>query len=1162
MNAAIARRRVIASIHRAAPFGVRALVMFSAAAVGAGLGRALVTTYLPVLLSRIRDAPELIGMVMLVNTVAGFAVPLLIGLWSDRLRAHGHGRTLPVVLGGSLVAAGGLAAIALGHASSYVALALFAGVTYVGLNAVTTGHRALIPENFDEDERGAATGGEELAMLVGTLAGVVAGGALIDSAGWAPFVLGATLLPLLAVPTVRRMRGRERRPVPSPRRRRALRYYARAAARPGARLVLAAQALWVSAYVGLPPFFVLYAERELGLRASSAALVLAGFGILTGLTMLAAGAVRPVRRRAMLAVGAAAMAGGLVGVAASSALLPVAFALLPVAAGFGVVSTLGFPVFSAFIPRGEEGAYSAMYFSVRALASAIAVPAAGWTIALSGSYRALFLLGALAAALAIAPLIRLGAPTWRPPPVARGLLLLLAAAALVLAAGLLVDRTELRAVDEELFLLLQGQWGTPAIVDRLIVDPHIQNYLALTLLTAVVAQWRSRRGLHAVAVVAGAAIVAYVLVRANWAVWERPRPQELLGVDPPNGHDWAPYASFPSGHVAVTVAIAVAAGATAPVLRPVLWAYAAVIALTRVTYAAHFPTDVAAGVILGVVASRFVLASVEGAPGWRSGAPAPRLRYVARASSLLALALFSALLASEGLPASPDGGVVAAGLEHDLQLGLLAVIAAGIAGAWWRESFGALVVVAAVPLGVFAAIEYTPAAALLACLAFFIPGTLFLVAWGGVRLPVLAIAAALLLAGGGVAATRLHDAAYGPAHPESPLRSPPTWRVHWVWAGAVTADGATVKARLTEPSRARLVVSRHADLRQPAASVPAATREHDIAAFAVRGLRPRTAYHYGVEVDGRVDPYRRGRFRTFDDRPFSFTFAAGGCARVGSNGAVFDAIRREEPLFFLILGDFFYGNIGADAPQRFLEQYDRALTSPAQGALYRRTPIAYTWDDHDYGGDAADSSAPSRPAALSAYGAAVPHYPFAQDGLVSQAFTVGRVRFVLTDTRSARTPADAPDGVRKTMLGRAQKVWLKRELRGRWPLVVWINSVPWIDARRPGADSWAGYSTERAELARFVSRHRPRGLLMLSADAHMLAIDDGTNSAGGFPVVHAGALDRRAGAKGGPYSEGAFPGAGQYATVRVRDDGTAMRVEITGRDHTGSALVSHTLAVP
>jgi hypothetical protein len=84
---------------------------------------------------------------------------------------------------------------------------------------------------------------------------------------------------------------------------------------------------------------------------------------------------------------------------------------------------------------------------------------------------------------------------------------------------------------------------------------------------------------------------------------------------------------------------------------------------------------------------------------------------------------------------------------------------------------------------------------------------------------------------------------------------------------------------------------------------------------------------------------------------------------------------------------------------------------------------------------------------------------------------------------------------------------------------------------------------------------------MLSADAHMLAIGDGTNSDGGFPVVQAGALDRRPGVKGGPYSEGTFPGAGQYAAVHVRDGGAAMRVEVTGRDHTGAALVRH-LAVP
>ena len=65
-----------------------------------------------------------------------------------------------------------LLAVALGHASSYLALAAFAAAAYVGLNAVTTAHRAMIPENFGAEERAAATGGEEVAMLAGVGCGL------------------------------------------------------------------------------------------------------------------------------------------------------------------------------------------------------------------------------------------------------------------------------------------------------------------------------------------------------------------------------------------------------------------------------------------------------------------------------------------------------------------------------------------------------------------------------------------------------------------------------------------------------------------------------------------------------------------------------------------------------------------------------------------------------------------------------------------------------------------------------------------------------------------------------------------------------------------------------------------------------------------------------
>jgi MFS family permease len=317
---------------------------------------------------------------MLVNTAAGFFMPLGIGLWSDRLHARGHSRTGPFILGGSLLAAGGLVAIAVGHASTYLLLGFAAAVAYAGLNAVTTAHRALIPETFGEDRRAAATGAQELALLGGTLLGVVAGGFLLDLGSWTPFVFRAGMLPLLAVPTYLRMRGRERTTVavaaPTP----PLRYYLRAAAAPGARLMLVAQLLWVMGYIGLAPFFVLYADHELGLRPSGAASLLAAFGLVTALAIVGAGSVPPTAQARTIVGGVLLLGGGLLAASATNALQFVAPGLLAAAVGFGLVTTLGFPLYTRFIPPGEAGAYTALFFAVRSIASAIAVPAAGWTI--------------------------------------------------------------------------------------------------------------------------------------------------------------------------------------------------------------------------------------------------------------------------------------------------------------------------------------------------------------------------------------------------------------------------------------------------------------------------------------------------------------------------------------------------------------------------------------------------------------------------------------------------------------------------------------------------------------------------------------------------------------------------------------------------------------
>jgi membrane-associated phospholipid phosphatase len=82
---------------------------------------------------------------------------------------------------------------------------------------------------------------------------------------------------------------------------------------------------------------------------------------------------------------------------------------------------------------------------------------------------------------------------------------------------------------------------------------------------------------------------------------ERARPEEVLGAQVLLAEDrsWAHLASYPSGHLIVTAAMAAAASAAVPALRKPLFAYVVIIGFTRVLFGAHFPLDVLVGAVMG-----------------------------------------------------------------------------------------------------------------------------------------------------------------------------------------------------------------------------------------------------------------------------------------------------------------------------------------------------------------------------------------------------------------------------------------------------------------------------------------------------------------------------------------------------------------------------------
>jgi membrane-associated phospholipid phosphatase len=144
-----------------------------------------------------------------------------------------------------------------------------------------------------------------------------------------------------------------------------------------------------------------------------------------------------------------------------------------------------------------------------------------------------------------------------------------------------------------------------------ILDPHTRNYVVIIVVAAVAALLARTSLLRTVGMVLASALVSWGFLEAVYAVYDRPRPEEVVDGAVLNGHTWAHLNSFPSGHMAITAALSVAVALAFPRLRYAAWAYIAVVAFTRVLFGAHFPADVVAGTALGTASALLVAYAVR-----------------------------------------------------------------------------------------------------------------------------------------------------------------------------------------------------------------------------------------------------------------------------------------------------------------------------------------------------------------------------------------------------------------------------------------------------------------------------------------------------------------------------------------------------------------------
>ena len=388
--------------------------------------------------------------------------------------------------------------------------------------------------------------------------------------------------------------------------------------------------------------------------------------------------------------------------------------------------------------------------------------------------------------------------------------------------------------------------------------------------------------------------------------------------------------------------------------------------------------------------------------------------------------------------------------------------------------------------------------------------------------------------------------------------------VEFAWTGNVTDDSATIKAASEEAS-VTLYRSTNSDL-SGASTVSGSEGADNIWTFDLTGLSAATEYFYGFAAD---TPF--GRFRTFptEGSEVDVLIAAASCAGNGpsfpgttantSNATTFDSIRARDPHVFLHMGDRHYRNISTNDVSLYRTAYRDVIANERQRNLHLNIPVAYLYDDHDFGGDNSGGNYVGKAAAQQAYREHVPHWDLPADsrmggdGEIYQTFVIGRIRLILLDTRSSRDPSNATNNSSKTKIGADHKAWFKDLLLAATePVIVVDIRDPWIGS---ASGMWSSYPHERQELAEFFEDNSlTERLVLVAGDKHFLAGDDGTHtqhdpgsSNPGPVLVVAAPLDAGNAAATGTYTTGIVNNSKRmYATLDFADESDTITGTFTG----------------
>lgn len=319
----------------------------------------------------------------------------------------------------------------------------------------------------------------------------------------------------------------------------------------------------------------------------------------------------------------------------------------------------------------------------------------------------------------------------------------------------------------------------------------------------------------------------------------------------------------------------------------------------------------------------------------------------------------------------------------------------------------------------------------------------------------------------------------------------------------------------------------------------------------INNLQPDTKYFYRAIVDNIADA-KVHSFKTFpNNKEYNFSFGFGSCQQSSYskwNPTIFPIIGKDSLRFFIQIGDWTYPDTTEKKyGYRFFSKLDLLEKSyeskynynyPFPSNVLSQMPIAYVYDDHDFGFNNSDGSDSNKVNSYLAYQNFFPHYKLENsDNGIWQSFKFGDVEFFLLDLHSQRSPMsealdsngnfNPPKGhsilAGYKIDGTNQKDWFISALKNskaKWKVIVssvifnpryievlknetLMKKYSWM--KDDAIDKWCGFPEDLNLVINAIKENNIKNVIVISGDSHSSYIDDGSNSV--IPEISASNLD-------------------------------------------------------